>query len=950
MRVGCSSWFRRTLLLGFVAYPLLGPFGGGAAAQRVTVQLDASPRRLAVGETLRVKLTAVVESELPVSANLPMPEALQMLSWEVQRPVSVRVGPGGRRRVTQRYIDWRELRAERPGRWTLGPAEVFVGGRTVRSAPLTVVVTGRAARALPDSPRASGTSSTAGAGESRDAGADAPNGGDAGAERAAVADAARFDAQAFLRTVASVRAPYVGQPVEVSVFLYTDTPLAKPPVVAREPSTEGFWVQDLLPPSRRLRPSRQVVRGRSFQVYELRRFVVQPLRTGTLRIGAPRVEVRLSDRIIDDLFGGFFGGGGATEPIHREGEPLSLQVRALPDPKRARVPVGRFGAMLRLSPDRIDAPGASASLILEVEGDAHPGDLKPSLPLPGGLRLLRDAVRDDVRVIGRRLAVHRRITWTLEASRPGTYRLGPVAFDVFDPDTEDYVRVESGRVVLRVAPGAVSIAPRSEPDDGGVGVGPVSAGRDDPIASLGPWPSKPRRWIPVRADGPPPWSAWALAACWGVLGLWWSGRRGRAGARRSENRERRTAWRNLLSLLERLAGEVPPASPADRWLGGLERLLFDAGEVSLGEPVRALGFDAIERRLAARVGEALAGRFVRALRAVEALRFGGSEQRVDPKRCTALLREAREVLDGLQRAAWSDPNGPEGGASRGSLTAFLLLAALLGGDGARALGSEQESLSSLWDRAEEAYGAGQWEEASRRLRTLVRLAPGSGDLWRALGLAEARAGRLGGARAALLRALWVEPADAAAASDLRRVVTALHLRQGGTGEAWLGAWDWGRPWPPASRRGWPWWVLGAEWLWCLFWAVVLLGLARRFGSRGRLASSAIWVGMVLLGGGAAAQAMGSGPWVSREAGVLLSRSSLWDGSEPPGAPTDGAGADSVLPEGAVLRLGEERAGFRWVVTEEGGRGWVSADSVASLRPSAPWPEPEPLAQGEHEGS
>ncbi len=900
------------------------------SAQRVIVYLEASVRRLTVGETLQLKLTATVESETPISVNLPVPEAFQMLSWEVQRPTSVRVGPGGHRRVTQRYVDWRVLRAERPGRWTLGPAEVFVGGRTVRSAPVRIqVLAGSAPTPTPATPGPA----------PRDGGIDgSSDGGTSGRQAEEMADAARFDERAFLRTVASVGRPFVGQAVEVSVFLYAAAPLGASPLVEREPSTDGFWVQDLLPPSRQLRPSRQVVRGRPFYVYELRRFVAQPVRTGLLHIGAPRVEVRLAPRSIDDLFGGLFGGRVGGESLHLEGEPLALQVRPLPDPKRARVPVGRFGATLSVRPERLDASGGAALLTLEVEGDAHPGDLKPPLTLPRGLRSVRETLRDEVRVVGRRLSVRRRMTWTLEPERPGHYELGPVAFDVFEPDSGRYVRVQSGRTVLDVA--ASALASRRSGARGGAGTGGARSERGasergaDPLDDLGKWPDPPHAWLPPASSAPPPWFAWAWAACLavgGLLGLWRGGRgRSRKGA------VARSEWRRLKAAL----GELERGARNDAsWLLGLERVLWEMAEVALGEPVRALDFETLARRADERLGAGCGERLVALLREVEALRFGADAgDASNAERREDLLRRARASL-AAWRAAAEDKSRRSLGSGVGLLV-WMLATLSIGAQALRAEEAEHGALSSLWREASEAYAQGRWEDAAVQVSELARLAFHSPEVWRAVGLAEARAGRLGASRAALLRALRIDPSNTAAASDLRRVVAA--LRAGGPegadeGDS-LGPWDWGRPWPPVSRMRWPWLLLGLETLWSLLCFGGIWGVARRAPSLRRRVLGVLWVSALAVGGAATSEAMAVGPWVERDAAVLVAperlQEDLWAPSEP-GKVSEGT--PILLPEGAVVHLGEAHAASRWVVTAEGLAGWVPSDSVASLEPTAPWP-------------
>ena len=113
----------------------------------------------------------------------------------------------------------------------------------------------------------------------------------AGGSTPAGADGARYDPEAFLRTVVDDPNPYVGDQITVTVYLYVRRPLRTAPQIVQEPTADGFWVHDLLPPSRNLEATHQVVGGQSFNVYVLRRFAAFPLRAGTLQIGAPQLAM-----------------------------------------------------------------------------------------------------------------------------------------------------------------------------------------------------------------------------------------------------------------------------------------------------------------------------------------------------------------------------------------------------------------------------------------------------------------------------------------------------------------------------------------------------------------------------------------------------------------------------------------------------------------------------------
>ena len=72
-------------------------------------------------------------------------------------------------------------------------------------------------------------------------------------------DGALYDDQAFLRTVVDRSEPYVGEQVTVTIYLYIRGSLTSMPTATHEPTTDGFWIQDLLGPTYSSEPTTQIV-------------------------------------------------------------------------------------------------------------------------------------------------------------------------------------------------------------------------------------------------------------------------------------------------------------------------------------------------------------------------------------------------------------------------------------------------------------------------------------------------------------------------------------------------------------------------------------------------------------------------------------------------------------------------------------------------------------------
>ena len=193
----------RLLTLAFVAIAALPWAATAAAAPEVAVTLGATPTEVRVGEAMRLEVNVRVRGggriqNLELSDLEKYPE-LEIISHQTMRPMHFSFGFGSgvqkESSITNIYV----LRPTVAGTYDFAPAVAKVDGKIYRSAPLTLVV-------HPGVGNVSG-------------------GADPAAVRGATVDSeltgARYDERAFLRTVVEPDEVYIGQQVNVTVYLYT---------------------------------------------------------------------------------------------------------------------------------------------------------------------------------------------------------------------------------------------------------------------------------------------------------------------------------------------------------------------------------------------------------------------------------------------------------------------------------------------------------------------------------------------------------------------------------------------------------------------------------------------------------------------------------------------------------------------------------------------------------
>lgn len=579
--------------------------GIGHAQSSASVEMTADRNELNVGEVMRLRIRAELTNLPDGQLELPSIDGFRVVGRSVSRPSQIQFFGGRTRIVSTSEIQELTLQALQPGTHRIPPARIRAGRRTYESRPLVVRV---GAGGAPSDDVPSDESSS----ESAPSSPPAVEGG-------------TFDSVAFLRTIVDKPEPFVGEQITVTVYLYVRNPLRSAPLVAREASTDGFWVHDLLPVNRTMESTQQVVRGTPFRVYVLRRFAAFPIRPGPLTIGAAKVRIETGS--LFDLLGG-------SSPLTREGEPVPIAVRALPDPKRPHAAVGTFAAQAELDRDQIST-GDAVTFRVRVQGEGNLHDLDLRLPEVPGLRILAPRIQDDIRPSGDRLGGTRSFEWLIIPERPGTYALPSLGFDRFDPSTERYatVRIDAPTIV------AVGRAV-----DAAVAEGDAVTREDAP------------RFGPVRTksaflrEEPPmssaPWYPWALCVpplLWlGVVTVGASRRHLRAREAKDAPKRATRAAHARLVVAERAARANDPGA----FYSEIASALSDMLETRLGEAIGGHTHAALRSYLPSRgMDEDLARRIVDELEGCDFARFSAAGvEHAEMDRCLSRVRALFERL------------------------------------------------------------------------------------------------------------------------------------------------------------------------------------------------------------------------------------------------------------------------------------------------------------------
>ena len=594
---------KRLLTLVFFAAAAL-PWGATAAAEpEVTVTLGATPTEVRVGEATRLQVHVQARGgsieSLDLSDLQKYPE-LDIVSHQTIRPMHFSFGFGSGVQKESSLTNLYVLRPTAAGTYEFGPAVAKVDGKLYRSSPLTLIV------------HAASGGVTGGAGPTA-----APD-----ATTEADLSGARYDEHAFLRTVVEPEEVYLGEQVNVTVYLYMRPHLSPQSVVPSKPSMDGFWVHD--DPVTSLQSQTVSVMGANYRAFVLQRSAAFPQRSGELTIGPPKVT---------------FDAGGASifnsrRRLERIGVPITVNVKPLPQPGPADAVVGPRS--IRASLDRTTVKtGDGVTLRIDAGGVGNVQDLRIALPPIMGVRTLQPAIRDRQQFQGGTLSGTRSWEWILIAETPGAHTVPSIELHFFDPDTGEYGSAKTDALAFTAHGEARLSQPAIEPVD----AKPKPSG-----AVFGPirmYSALTRGETRLRDHG---WFPWLLALPPVLFVLFILG----AGAARRRDQRSATSGavqRQLLRSAENALQANDPRSFYDRIVASVTHAL----DSRLGEPVGGLPHAELRVRLRGEgFDDDLVQRVINELEGADFARFAASGVSKDEmQRCQ---QRTTAIVERIQRS------------------------------------------------------------------------------------------------------------------------------------------------------------------------------------------------------------------------------------------------------------------------------------------------------------
>ncbi len=243
----------------------------------------------------------------------------------------------------------------------------------------------------------------------------------------------------FVEAVASRNRLYVGEPLTLSYYLYTQAAVSDLQFTDA-PQFPGFWVETLEKPEAYAAGEPVTVQGEVMRRLPVMRRLLFPTKAGSLTLPPVGFQIRLPPR-------GFFDPGGELE---KTTQAVTITALPLPEAPGFSGAVGRFEVGASLDRSEV-ALGEAVTLRVKVEGK---GNLKwvekgPELSL-GGAKVYPPQVKSEIEAGPSGMSGSKTWEFVTVPETAGTLEIPRLSFSYFDPDARRLKVAETRPLTLTV--------------------------------------------------------------------------------------------------------------------------------------------------------------------------------------------------------------------------------------------------------------------------------------------------------------------------------------------------------------------------------------------------------------------------------------------------------------------------------------------------------------------
>ena len=391
-----------------------------------------APNVVATGERFRLVFTAT--NLEPETFNAPEMENFMVLAGPTTSTMNRLEYINGRRTQSRSVSYTYILEAGTTGKFTIGEASVVADNVTYRTQPVTIEVI-------------QGSSSPAGTVREQDP----------------VTGTEISDQDVFLRLDVSKRRVVKGEPLTATLKLYTRVNVSGAEDI-RFPTFNGFWSQEVYAPQQ-IDWQRENVNGEIYQVATLRRYVLLPQQSGSIKIDPSEIvcviqvrNTRRGQSLLDEFFDSY-----QTVRKRVLAPAVTVNVSELPAgaPGTFKGAVGKFSISAGIGKESVKAHDA-VSVFITITGEGNINLLEaPRVTFPPDFEVYDAKITDNSRSTGGTFSGSKTFEYPVIPRSHGDFTIDPVEFSYYDINSKRYITIRSEPLQLKVerstdltAPGA----------------------------------------------------------------------------------------------------------------------------------------------------------------------------------------------------------------------------------------------------------------------------------------------------------------------------------------------------------------------------------------------------------------------------------------------------------------------------------------------------------------
>ncbi len=267
----------------------------------------------------------------------------------------------------------------------------------------------------------------------------------------------------FIRANFSKNSVYIGEAINVSYKLYIHPQVNI--IGSDEPQIgfDGFWVEDLDPSQR----NAEIFNGVRYDVYELKKSVLYPQKTGKITIDPMEMMIKARLRIQSNnqrrrsLFDDFFSRGEYRDfEYNAKSSAVTVDIKDTPD----GAPLGFSGAagdfkMEAWFDNTEGSTNEPMSMKVKISGKGNMKMIEPlDINFPPDFEAYDPKTSDNTKPGLGGTTGNKVFEYLIIPRNPGEFKVGPIEFSYFDLSDKSYKTIKSDQFALKIAKGKDSPA------------------------------------------------------------------------------------------------------------------------------------------------------------------------------------------------------------------------------------------------------------------------------------------------------------------------------------------------------------------------------------------------------------------------------------------------------------------------------------------------------------